>query len=151
MERLGTLALRAAAVCGDAVLSLSHQVARFSPNIPPGPEQCGSTSNHCIRGSQVMPTTFWNDACVLKLCPRSLICVVRSQFYVQRFQIPEGHLQRQVQPPCDHPLSGEAQGSKGSSIGGKKGGGIVPIRSGKRAAAGLNRIVLKVRNDGPKI
>lgn len=87
-----------------------------------------------------MPTTFWNDACVLKLCPRSLICVATSQFYVQRFQIPEGHLQRQVQPPCDHPLSGEAQRSKGSSIGEKK--GLVPIRSGKRAAAGLNRIVL---------
>ena len=70
-----------------------------------------------------MPTTFWNDACVLKLCPRSLICVVSSQFYVQRFQIPEGHLQRQVQPPCDHPLSGEAQGSKGSSTGEAQGGG----------------------------
>lgn len=67
-----------------------------------------------------MPTAasdFWNDACVLKLCPRSLICIARSQFYVQRFQIPEGHLQRRVQPPCDHPLSGEAQGSKGSSMG----------------------------------
>ena len=91
-----------------------------------------------------MPTTasdFWNDACVLKLCPRSLICVARSQFYVQRFQIPEGHLQRQVQPPCGHPLSGEAQGSEGSSIGGEN-GGIVPIRLGKRATAGLNGIVL---------
>lgn len=66
-----------------------------------------------------MPTAasdFWNDACVLKLCPPSLIGIARSQFYVQRFQIPEGHLQRRVQPPCDHPLSGEAQGSKGSSI-----------------------------------
>lgn len=63
---------------------------------------------------------FWNDACVLKLCPRSLICVARSQFYVQRFQIPEGHLQRQVQPPCDHPLSGVAQGSKGHLYMGEK-------------------------------
>lgn len=106
--------------------------------------------------SQVLPTTasgFWNDACVLKLCPRSLIGVARSQLYVQRFQIPEGHLQRQVQPSCDHPLSGEAQGSKGSSRGKEK-GRIVPIRSGKRATAGLNIIVLgleqgtKIRNDG---
>lgn len=72
-----------------------------------------------------MPATasvfFWNDACVLKLCPRFLICVARSQFYVQRFQIPEGHLQRQVQPPCDHPLSEEAWGIKGFLYGGKKG------------------------------
>lgn len=84
----------------------------------------------------------------IKLCPWSLLGVARSQFYVQRFQIPEGHLQRQVQPPCDHPQSGEAQGSKGSAIGNKR--GIVPIGSGKRATAGLNGIVLKVRNDGPR-
>ena len=130
MERLGALALRAAAVCGNAVLSFSHQVAQFSLNIPPGQELWWPAPLHCIRGSQDMPTTasvcfcfFWNDACVLKLCPRSLICVARSQFYVQRFQIPEGHLQRQVQPPCDHPLSGVAQGIKGASqYRGKKGG-----------------------------
>lgn len=46
--------------------------------------------------------SFWNDACELKLRPQSLISVARFQFYVQRFQIPEGHLQRQVQPPRDH-------------------------------------------------
>lgn len=39
------------------------------------------------------------------------------------------------------PFSGEAQGYKGSSTGQKK-GGIVPIRSGKRATVGINRIVL---------
>lgn len=128
VERLGALALRAAAVCGDAVLSFSHQVAQFSLNIPPGPDLRWLQPPHCIRGSQVMPTTFWNDACVLKLCPRSLICVARSQFYVQRFQIPEGHLQRQVQPPCGHPLSGEAQGSKVSYRGGKMGNSTNQIR-----------------------
>lgn len=84
---------------------------------------------------------FWNDACVLKCRPRSLICVAKSQFYIQRFQIPEGHLQRQVQPPCDHPISGEAQGRKGFFIRAKK-GGIVPISSGKRATVGINRSVL---------
>lgn len=40
VERLGVLALRAAAVvevCGNAVLSFSHRVAQFSLNIPPTP------------------------------------------------------------------------------------------------------------------
>lgn len=96
--------------------------------------------HRCVRGSPVLPTpVFWNDACVLKLCPRSLIGVAKSQFYVQRFQIPEGHLQRQVQPPCDSPLSGEAQGERVPLQGQK--GVIVPTSLGKRATAGLNRIV----------
>lgn len=163
MERLGVLALRAAAVCGNAVLSSSHQVAQFSLNIPAG-LSCGSPpknkqkqKKHYIRGSQVLPTTsvfsvfffffFWNDACVLKCRPRSLICVAKSQFYIQRFQIPEGHLQRQVQPPCDHPISGEAQGKKGFFIRAKK-GGIVPISSGKRATVGINRSVLGNKSQG---
>lgn len=90
---------------------------------------------------------FWNDACVLKCCPRSLICVAKSQFYIQRFQIPEGHLQRQVQPPCDHPISGEAQGRKGFFIRAKK-GRIVPISSGKRATVGINRSVLGNKSQG---
>lgn len=115
------------------------------------------TKKHYIRGSQVLPTTsvfsvfffffFWNDACVLKCRPRSLICVAKSQFYIQRFQIPEGHLQRQVQPPCDHPISGEAQGKKGFFIRAKK-GGIVPISSGKRATVGINRSVLGNKSQG---
>lgn len=125
VERLGALALRATAVCGDAVLSVSHQVAQFSLNIPLGLSRgsppCLPTSSEEVKFCQQQPLFFWNDACVLKLCPRSLVCVAKSQFYVQRFQIPEGHLQRQVQPPCDHPLSGEAQGQKGSSIGLKEG------------------------------
>lgn len=113
VERIGALALRAAGVCGNAVLSFGHQVAQFYLNIPRGPALWWSTPPTVpeeVKFCQHQPLFFWNDACVLKLCPWSLIGIARSQFYVQRFQIPEGHLQRQVQPPCDHPLSEEAQG-----------------------------------------
>lgn len=153
MERLGALALRAAAVCGDAVLSpggtVQSEHSSTAGSMTPTPPLVSEEVKFC----QQQPLCFWNDACVLKLCPRLLIGVARSQLYVQRFQIPEGHLQRQVQPPCDHPLSREAQGSKGSSKGKEK-GGIVPIRSGKCAPAGLKIFILgleqgtKIRNDG---
>lgn len=162
MERLGVLALRAAAVwqCstlvqppGGAVQSEhSCRVELWQPTQKQTnnkktlyQRKSSSANNHlCIF---FLLLFFWNDACVLKCRPRSLICVAKSQFYIQRFQIPEGHLQRQVQPPCDHPISGEAQGRKGFFIRAKK-GGIVPISSGKRATVGINRSVLGNKSQG---
>lgn len=81
VERLGALALRAAAaaaVCGKCSTLIqppggtvqsehSSRAGAMAARLPP-------PLLHCIRGSQDMPTRdsvffFWNDACVLKLCP----------------------------------------------------------------------------------
>lgn len=67
VERLGALALRAAAVCSYAVLSFSHQVAQFYLNIPPGLALWRSTTptvSEEVKFCQHQPVFFWNDVCV---------------------------------------------------------------------------------------
>lgn len=100
VERLGALALRAATVwrCSTLIKPPSGTVQ----NIPPGLSYRGP---HCIRGSQVLPKT----ASVLEWClcveSPSMVAHLCCQISVLCTKVSNPwHLQRQVQPPCDHPL-----------------------------------------------
>lgn len=79
------LAPRAAAACGNAVLSFSHQ----------GSQSVGTFIRSILLEEVKLCQLFCLFVHLNDCCPS------RSQLYVQRFQIPEGHLQRQVQPPRD--------------------------------------------------
>lgn len=114
VERLGALALRAAAVCGDAVLSFCHWVAQF---IPPGPSYRDPTEPEEVKFCQLKPL-FWNDAwvCWNFVAGRIIVLPDLSSMY-KGFKSLKDILQRQVQPPRDHPLSGETPEARRSSWG----------------------------------
>lgn len=142
---------------GDGTESSSSQWQCSSLRCPPGStvqseHSCGGWASklHHNRGG-LANNSLWIDLLFvdfsgmmlvgLNLCPQSFLCVAKSQFYVQIIQIPEGHLQRQVQPPFDFLHSWRSSGIKGFLYRAEK-GGIVPVGSGKRATVGISDILL---------
>lgn len=107
----GALALRAVAVCCNAVLSYHHRGGADHVNISPGLSCCRPLPLQ-QRNKFEASLCFWNDvffsSLVLKYT-QSLIRVARLSvflfMYVQMFRFPEGHLQRRVQRPRHRPPS----------------------------------------------